>query len=504
MTSTAPERRRDLLVAAAVLLLALAFQGTRGIWEPDEGFYSNCALGMVKTGDWLVPELNGRPFLDKPPLVYWSIASGLALGGTNEWAARAPHALWFAGTALVLGWLAGMWWGRRAGRWAALVYATMLLPFLAGNVLTPDAPLAFAAALAWALFWRLGQSRGVLARGAWGAAVGAAIGLGALAKGPAILVVTAPLAIVAARRLWSAGRRIVAIGSDPGYLAAAVALLALALPWPLFVGGHLPGGLEYLWDNQVAGRLVHAGYARNPGPLGGFKVYLPTLFLGSLPWCLAWLRRSSGQHRILSRAFWSRLPGRPVAFELAVWFALPLAVFLAASSRLPLYVLPLFAPLALATARRLTGPGGWFEHGTGPAARIGLAAWVVLLLALKGGAALYDTPLDSRRLAQELRAAGVATTSRIVTVDLKKNGLAFYGYAALEQATQADVPYPFYSPLARLDDLVEQMKQDRIERSFLVETRKAGEVSEILAGAGFPPQRIPVSKEYVLLDSTER
>ncbi len=269
-------------------------------------------------------------------------------------------------------------------------------------------------------------------------------------------------------------------------------------------GGDLPGGIGYLWDNQVAGRLVHEGYARNPGPLGGFEVYLPTLLLGALPWCLAWLRRGPGQERVLSRAFWSRLPGRPVALELAVWFALPLAVFLAASSRLPLYVLPLFAPLALATTRRLTGPGGWFEHGSGPAARIGLAAWVVLLLAVKGGAALYDTPLDSRRLAQELRAAGVATTSRIVTVDLKKNGLAFYGYAHLEQTTQAAVPYPFYSPLARLSEVVGRMQGDRRERLFLVETKKADEVAAILEGAGFEARRVPVSEEYVLLDSTER
>src|SRR5262245_28461078 len=54
-------------------LLAFSFQGSRGIWEPDEGFYVNAALGMVRTGDWIVPTLNGAPFLDKPPLHYWGM-----------------------------------------------------------------------------------------------------------------------------------------------------------------------------------------------------------------------------------------------------------------------------------------------------------------------------------------------------------------------------------------------------------------------------------------------
>jgi 4-amino-4-deoxy-L-arabinose transferase-like glycosyltransferase len=501
MTSGLSDRARGALVAAAVLLLAFAFQGSRGIWEPDEGFYANCALGMAQSGDWLVPRLSGRPFLDKPPLVYWSIASGIELGGANEWAARAAHALWFAGTALAVGWLAGMWWDRRTGRWAALVYATMLVPFLAGNVLTPDVPLAFAAVLAWALFVRLERSRGSLRRAAWGLALGAALGLGALAKGPAILVVAAPMIVPAARRIWSSGRRIATIGADPGYLAAALVLVALALPWPLWVGSRLPGGLEYLWDNQVTGRLLDASYARNPGAFGGFAVYLPTLLIGSLPWALLWLRRGPGQPRVLARAFWAELPERPVALTLLVWFALPLAVFVGASSRLPLYVLPLFAPLALVTARRLTGPGGWFERGAGWPARSAFALWIVLLLALKLGAAHFQTPLDSRRLARQLRAASVAETTRIVTLDLKKNGLAFYGYGNLEPATQAATPYPFYSPLARLQEVVERMRRDRLERWFLVEARKADEVSEALALPGFEIREIELSEDYVLLEA---
>ena len=84
------------------LLLGLAFQGSRGLWEPDEGRNVNIALGMLQTSDWLVPRLNGEPYLDKPPLHYWTVAAGMALFGRNEWGAPAGQALLFALTVVLV------------------------------------------------------------------------------------------------------------------------------------------------------------------------------------------------------------------------------------------------------------------------------------------------------------------------------------------------------------------------------------------------------------------
>ena len=44
-----------LLTLLLAVLLALSFQGTRGLWGPDEGRYSNIALEMVDSGDWVTP-----------------------------------------------------------------------------------------------------------------------------------------------------------------------------------------------------------------------------------------------------------------------------------------------------------------------------------------------------------------------------------------------------------------------------------------------------------------
>ena len=42
-------------IAALALVLALLLPGLRGVWDPDEGRYTNVAMHMLDSGDWLVP-----------------------------------------------------------------------------------------------------------------------------------------------------------------------------------------------------------------------------------------------------------------------------------------------------------------------------------------------------------------------------------------------------------------------------------------------------------------
>jgi len=474
-------RRRPGAWASAVLvlaLLALAFQGTRGLWEPDEGYYVNPALAMMRSGDWLLPRLNGDIFLDKPPLVYWSIAAGMTLVGANEWGARLGHSLWFLLAALVVGQLGAEWWGRRVGITAALVYATTLLPALAANFLTPDTILAFAVPLSWWCGWRLLTAGGARPRALWGLALGAAVGLGGLAKGPAVLVFAAPLGIHLLLHLRPA-RLLVA----PALLAVAVFLL-VALPWYLHVVASVPGAAAYFLDNQILGRLVGERYERNPGWLGGFRVYLPTLLVGALPWSLFWPRwlRRSRPPRLA--AWLRRLPTRQIASALALWFALPLAVFFLASSRLPLYVLPLFAPLALATSRLVTAPGSWLGSGLRPRAAVAAALWIGGLIVAKGLLAVYPYEHDARRLAADLRAADVPTTSFVIGLDMKANGLVLYGFRELEQVTNGRDPYPFYRPPEHLSVEIRELLDDGRGREFVVGAKNLEELERSLSAVG--------------------
>jgi 4-amino-4-deoxy-L-arabinose transferase-like glycosyltransferase len=438
-------RRRALTAAAALLALALGLvgQGARGLGEPDEGRIVQIAQTMAASGDWWVPRLEGEVYLDKPPLTYWLVAVSLRLFGASELAARLPLALAFAATAALVGWLGALLWGARAGPWSALAYALSLGPFVGAAVLTPDTLLALASTLTAALFWRATRD-GSGARH-W-LLVGAAAGAGLWIKGAAMLVFAAPLFV--AESIHRRGLRWLAA---PGPWLAVASALAVGLPWYVWIGTHLPDAARYFVSNQVTGRLFDRSYDRNPQASKVFTLYLPVLFAGALPWSLRWPGVALGHlRRALAGA---RRPPAAEEWFAGLWIALPFAVLCAARSRLPLYLLPLFAPLALLAGRSLAASAvAGAPVRRGRALRTSLAAlllgalWISALGALKLAAAARVDRRDGRRLAAWIAAAVRREPSSIWAIDADLHSLAFYGLPSAHPATAKDTPYPMYRP----------------------------------------------------------
>src|SRR5690606_7813628 len=214
-------------IAALALALALLLPGLRGIWDPDEGRYTNVAMHMLDSGNWLEPHRSEEvEHWTKPPLTYWAIAASVATFGRNPWAARLPAALSY----LLCTWLCLRIARRLAPgseRMAALAFATMLLPFGAAQLITTDALLAACEALAmWgfveARFGEPGRAR------RWLALMWTGFGLAFMVKGPPGLL---PLVAVAA--FDATGGRDSPEGRRPRVLQwEGLALFALiALPW---------------------------------------------------------------------------------------------------------------------------------------------------------------------------------------------------------------------------------------------------------------------------------
>src|SRR5262245_25895055 len=44
-------------------------------WKPDEAYTFGLVYSLLKDGDWVVPMLAHEPFMEKPPLFYWSAAA---------------------------------------------------------------------------------------------------------------------------------------------------------------------------------------------------------------------------------------------------------------------------------------------------------------------------------------------------------------------------------------------------------------------------------------------
>ena len=79
------------LLLGTILLLPVVF-----LLPPlpiDETRYLTVAWEMRRTGEFLVPHLNGLPYAHKPPLLFWLINAGWLLTGVHAWTARATTLL---------------------------------------------------------------------------------------------------------------------------------------------------------------------------------------------------------------------------------------------------------------------------------------------------------------------------------------------------------------------------------------------------------------------------
>lgn len=333
--------------------------------------------------------------------------------GRNEWGLRFPLAVALVLAALAVGGIARTFWGKEPSRVAALAYATSLGPFLAANVLTPDTLLAATVAGFYYGYVRAEAAASSRGRVTGWLLAGLAAGLGLLAKGPALLLWAAPVPVHLLLR-----RRLLAALRGPGPWLGAIVALSVGLPWFLWISRTLPGAWSYILDSEVVGRLATGTYQRNAGTFGGFKVYLPTLLALSLPWgpiaLYVWRRRRGAG--AASPAV-DREGLRPRAL-LWLWVFLPLAVLWAASSRLPLYALPMSGALALAAARACPlaprGGRGADSPGGGRPSSSGAASYWRSREALRSGPPIATRVRSLAKWQRRNRrpAEGTSTSSR--------------------------------------------------------------------------------------------
>jgi 4-amino-4-deoxy-L-arabinose transferase-like glycosyltransferase len=432
-------RSPNAWLAALALVLALALLGQRGIWDPDEGRYTNAALHMLDSGNWIEPHRSEDVgHWTKPPLAYWAIASSVAVFGHNPWAARLPAALSYLSCAW-LAWLMARRLVPGAETQAAAVFATMLFPFGAAQLITTDYLLAACEALA---LWGFVEARFGKPRHPrrWLALMWAGFGLAFLAKGPPGLL---PLLAVFAFDALTPGAR--ADGSRrPAVLQWWGPLLfaAIALPWYAVVTMRNPGLLGYFLGTEVVDRIASSDFKRHGQWYGWLAIYAPTLLLGTLPWTPAlwrWLRALPARLRA-----WRARDGREAdraGLLLALWIALPLLVFCASRSRLPLYILPLFVPLALVVARQRRGEGRGLPRWRW------LLAWAALLLALEFATSLWPTHKDAAAWAEAIRARAPGPITRVDIVDdMARYGLHLHLGAGVRKLSLGNPPQPRFSP----------------------------------------------------------
>ena len=99
--------------------------GNHGLWTADEPRVAEIGREMALTGNWVVPTLNQRPFLEEPPLYYASIAAMFRIfGGVSDRVARVPSVIYSLAGCIALFFLATFLFTPRAGFLSSLVLAT--------------------------------------------------------------------------------------------------------------------------------------------------------------------------------------------------------------------------------------------------------------------------------------------------------------------------------------------------------------------------------------------
>lgn len=464
-------RRVAALAVAAclgLLLLALAGQGARGLWSPDEGRYVDVALQMLDSGDFVHPRLHHEvAHFTKPPLTYWALAASLGGFGRSEWAARLPSALaWLSAVLLVFA--AARHLEPQRPWLPVLAYTSFLLPFLAANAVTTDTLLAATVALYVYGFVAAGHAASARERalGRWLLWMGAALAF--LAKGPPALLPLAGLMAFAATDRARQPLRATYVAAAPLVVA-----LVLALAWYLRVALDQPELVRYFLVEEVWHRVASDSTHRNAHWYAPLTIYAPTLLLGALPWTPLLLRGTTHALRAPRAALsaaWADAERR----RLLLWIGVPLVVFVLARSRLPFYLLPLFQPLAFAVARRLRGAAipRW--------APFALLAWFAVLVGLRLGAATLERPEDDRALATAVAALGLQRIDEVAFVGgAPRYGLSFYLGAEVERLMLPGEPQ-----VPQAQDLDSELAEDEGCRLLLADRDAAPRLRADLSARG--------------------
>jgi 4-amino-4-deoxy-L-arabinose transferase-like glycosyltransferase len=435
-----------LLLVAVCGALYLPNLGGPSLWDIDEGNNSSCSQDMRESGDWVVPHFNGDLRPDKPALLYWLQLAAYQAFGINEFSARLPSALAALATVLLTYELGRRMFDPATGLLAGVVLASATLFSAAAHFANPDALLDACAVLTFLFFWqafRVGNTR-------WLVAAGAATGLGVLAKGPVAIVL--PLGAAGLFLLWS---RQLNFLWDRRVVWASLACALVFAPWFAWVAAETKARflIDFLMTHNV-GRYLSPMEGHGGGPTGTAAavryiwqaLYYPAVLLAGLaPWSAflglaAWY--GTGRRASADAGPGSTLP--PAYRLLWCWIAVYFVFFALAGTKLPNYILPLYAPAALLVARFLerwrcgaVEPSGWLLHGGLLAfALVGVVAAVGLLVA---GGVLLPSLVKGQRLpgvatwaaAGVLPVLGAAFAWRLAQRQRRGPALAALGAAAV-------------------------------------------------------------------------
>jgi len=325
------------------------------------------ARNMLASGDYVTARLDGIPYLEKAPLIYWLIAGSFKIFGATDWAARVPMVL----AAIALAWLTtafGIWaFGRRAGFYAGLCISTCFGLFLFTRILIPDVMLTASIALSMWAFLRAIDEMEPHPRW-WAFVLAASLGTSLLLKSlvgvvfpiAAALIYLAVTRQIFHRKIWKS--------LHP--LSGLLVVLLIAAPWhiiatlrnrPYFdltmrsAPGEYHGFLWFYFINEQLLRFLNMRYPRDYDTVPRLYFWLFHL-LWLFPWSVCFPAVAKLSFKPLDRAGKTRL--------LALCWTGFILMFFTFSTTQEYYSMPCYPALALLLGSAMAAGGGWIRYGT--------------------------------------------------------------------------------------------------------------------------------------------
>lgn len=403
-------RNRLLLLALWFVFYASFTLLTPPLLDDADSVHSEVAREMLVRHDWTTLYANGIRYLEKAPLLYWSMATSFKAFGASTAAARLPLAFTVLALAFALETFArrafaassaaqpegsnSQQTGPRAGLYAGLILLSSFGIFIFTRITIPDAMVCLWLTLSLLCYWLTEQEHQPSALLCYGFAACCALNI--LTKG--LIGIVFPIGIVALHLLVTRGLRgaIARLLQFHPVTSFGIFLL-VAAPWHIFIGlanpsqgnpgsitfshghwivpqptdGNVHGWTWFYFVNEHLLRYLNLRVPRDYDtvPLG---LFWGLILIWIMPWsaflfhavaAVPWKKLGS---RLKPHTSESALtPQQSTLLLLGLWAALPL-VFFSFSTRQEYYVLPALPALILLIAAWLSREAAEAESFTVP------------------------------------------------------------------------------------------------------------------------------------------
>ena len=255
---------------------------TPPLLDDADSVHAEAAREMLVRHEWSTLYIDGLRYLEKAPLMYWTMAASFKVFGVKDWAARLPVILGVLALLLATYSLGKRTLGERAGFWAAVVLTVSIGPYLFTRVLIPDMLIGLWLTLGFDFFLRTLDEQTPSIASCWGLA--ATVALNVLTKG--LIGIVFPAAII--------GIYLILTGNLKHLLrmrliSSTMVLLVIAAPWHIAAAienpaaGQSRGFLWFYFVNEhflrYLGKRIPHDYDTVP-----LLVFWALVFLWLFPW----------------------------------------------------------------------------------------------------------------------------------------------------------------------------------------------------------------------------